>query len=74
MPKLRVLSAGEVCAILQRHGFEIVRQRGSHIILRRESSLGSFTVPVPNHSEIAKGTLKSIIAQSGVPAEEFTAT
>jgi predicted RNA binding protein YcfA (HicA-like mRNA interferase family) len=71
MPKLRVLSADEVCRILQGHGFQVVRQRGSHIILRKESPTGSISVPVPNHSEIAKGTIKSIIAQSGVAVEEF---
>jgi predicted RNA binding protein YcfA (HicA-like mRNA interferase family) len=36
MPKLRVLSASEVCKILEKHGFERVRQSGSHIIMRRQ--------------------------------------
>ena len=71
MPKLRVLSAAEVCRILQRHGFEIVRQRGSHIILRKETAEGGITLPVPDHRELARGTLKSIILQSRIEAAEF---
>ena len=71
MPKLRVLSGTEVCRILERHGFEVVRQRGSHIVLRKQTAEGGITVPVPNHREIARGTLKSIILQSRIGAEEF---
>lgn len=67
MPKLRPLPPSEVCRILKAHGFVRVRQAGSHIIMRRELPGGdSATVPVPNHREIAKGTLKSIIALSGL--------
>lgn len=69
---MRTLSAGDVCRILARHGFVRVRQTGSHIILRRELADGdSATVPVPNHREIARGTLKSIIALSGIDETEF---
>ncbi len=71
MPRLHPLSAREVCRILQKHGFAIVRQKGSHIILRRELQDRGITVPVPNHSELAKGTLKSIIDQSEIPKSEF---
>jgi predicted RNA binding protein YcfA (HicA-like mRNA interferase family) len=72
MPKLRPLSPSEVCRILKAHGFVQRRQTGSHIIMRRELSGGdSATVPVPNHPEIAKGTLKSIIALSGLEDRLF---
>jgi predicted RNA binding protein YcfA (HicA-like mRNA interferase family) len=71
MPKLRVLSANQVCRILQKHGFVRVRQSGSHIVMRRELEGRGITVPIPNHSEIAKGTLKSIIQQSEIPKSEF---
>ena len=71
MPKLRVLSAAEICRILERHGFGIVRQRGSHIVLRKDTAEGGITVPVPNHREVARGTLKSIILQSRIEATEF---
>ena len=71
MPKLRVLSASQVCKILKKHGFVEVRQSGSHIIMRRQLSDRGITVPVPNYSEIARGTLKSIIDQSEIPRAEF---
>lgn len=71
MPRLRVLSATEVCKILEKHGFQQVRQSGSHIIMRRQLPDRRITVPVPNHSEIARGTLKSIIDQSEIPKDEF---
>ena len=71
MPRLRVLSANQVCEILKKHGFVNTRQSGSHIIMRRKLTDRSITVPVPNHSEIARGTLKSIIQQSELPKSEF---
>lgn len=71
MPRLRVLSATQVCRILQKHDFVRIRQTGSHIIMRRQLEGRGITVPIPNHSEIARGTLKSIIEQSEIPKSEF---
>lgn len=72
MPKLRPLPPTEICRILAAHGFVRVRQAGSHIILRRElPGRDSITIPVPNHREIATGTLKSIIRLSGLDPKLF---
>lgn len=71
MPKLRVLSGSAVCKILKKHGFVQVRQSGSHIIMRRQLADRGITVPIPNHSELARGTLKNIIDQSEIPKSEF---
>jgi predicted RNA binding protein YcfA (HicA-like mRNA interferase family) len=71
MGKLRVLSGREACRILQQHGFVEVRRRGSHIVMQRRTDTGSVTVPIPDHRELAIGTLLSIIRQSGVPRSEF---
>lgn len=71
MAKLRVLSGQDVCAILERHGFARVRQRGSHIVVQRVTAEGTTTVPVPDHHELRTGTLRSIIRQSGLPRNEF---
>ncbi len=72
MPKLRPLSAKEVCGILQNHDFVKLRQAGSHIVMRLDlKDDTSRTVIVPNHTEIAKGTLASIIKQSGLEAALF---
>ena len=66
------MSGKEVCAILERHGFAEVRRRGSHIVMQRVDDDGSTTtVPVPDHKELKKGTLRSIIRQSGAPRSEF---
>ena len=72
MPRLPRVSGSEAVRALERLGFAVVRQRGSHIIMRRELSGGdSATVPVPNHREVAIGTLKSIIRLSGLDAQLF---
>ena len=71
MGKLRVLSGQEVRAILERHGFVCVRQRGSHMIMQLATADSTVTVPVPDHKQVRMGTLRSIIRQSGVPRSEF---
>lgn len=72
MGKLRVLSGKEVCGILSKYGFTNIRQQGSHIIMQKNIHNSTITVPVPNHKEIKKGTLKSIIRQSkNIPQAEF---
>lgn len=71
MGKLPVLSGRDVCRILEQHDFQIVRQRGSHIVMQRRTDSGTVTVPIPDHAEIRIGTLQSIIRQSGVPRTAF---
>jgi len=64
LAKLRMLSGSEVCRILVQHGYEEVRQRGSHIIMQKKTEASTITIPVPNHKELRTGTLMSIIRQS----------
>jgi len=71
LPKLAVLSGKDVCAILARHGFLEVRQRGSHVVMQKKLDTTTITVPVPNHAELRIGTLLSIIRQSGLSRAEF---
>jgi len=68
MPKLPIVSGVEVIRALERLGFVVVRQRGSHIVLRRNSS----GCVVPNHRELKAGTLVGILKQAGISIEEFT--
>jgi len=70
MPKLPLVSGTEVVRTLERLGFIVLRQKGSHIILRR----GPMGCVVPNHREIKMGTLSGILKQSGGSAEEFIDT
>ena len=72
MTKLIVLSGAKVCKILEKHGFAKVRQKGSHIVMQKKIPNSTITVPVPNHKEIKRGTLQSIIRQSGISKEEFS--
>ena len=69
---MRTLSGREVCAIPRQHGFEQVRQKGSHIIMQKVIPGSTVTVPVPDHKEIRIGTLMSIIRQSGLDKSLFT--
>ena len=71
MGKIRVLSGAEVRDILQRHGFVMVRQRGSHVAMQKTDDAGTVTVPVPMHDELKRGTLRSIIRQAGIARTAF---
>ncbi len=71
MGKLRVLSGKEVCLILMAHGFEQVRQKGSHLIMQKQLDSMTITVPVPQHKEIKSGTLASIIRQAQISRVVF---
>jgi len=64
-------SGKQVCTILEKHGFVLVRQRGGHLIMQKLADGKTITVPVPNHRELRLGTLLSIIRQSGVPRSDF---
>jgi predicted RNA binding protein YcfA (HicA-like mRNA interferase family) len=71
LAKLRVLSGREVCKILAQHGYEEIRQRGSHIIMQKKIEESTITIPIPNHKEIRPGTLMSIIRQSRLDRSIF---
>ena len=66
-PSLPHISGAEAIRALQKLGFVVARQKGSHVILRR----GSSGCVVPNHKEIKIGTLSSVLKQAGLSAEEF---
>lgn len=66
-PSLPIISGAEAIRALQRLGFIVVRQRGSHIVLRR----GSQGCVVPNHREMKIGTLSGVLKQAGVSVDEF---
>jgi len=64
------VSGREVIAALEKTGYERDRQKGSHIVLR-QISYPNRRLVVPDHKEIAKGTLRAIIKQAGLTVEEF---
>ena len=69
MPSLPVISGREAVKAFEKAGWEVVRQRGSHVILVKEGSIA--TLSVPDHKEIARGTLRSLIRASGLTVEGF---
>lgn len=70
-PKLRPVSAIETIRALKRLGFTVVRQHGSHIILKKRTPEGEITCVVPQHSELAIGTLRGILRQASISPETF---
>jgi predicted RNA binding protein YcfA (HicA-like mRNA interferase family) len=71
MPKLKRVSGEEAIRALEVLGFIRVRQRGSHVVLRKETSEGAIGCVVPLHKELAIGTLRSILRQAQVTPDEF---
>ena len=65
--KYPVLPPSKVIKALEKLGFSYVSQKGSHI----KYSDGKYTVIIPNHSEVAKGTLKSILAMAHIDLDDF---
>ena len=69
--KLPVVSGSDVIKMLEKGGFLVVRQRGSHVSLHKKANDKTLLVVVPMKKEIKKGTLISIIKQAGMTREEF---
>ncbi len=69
MAKLPIVSGSEVIHALQRIGFEIVGQKGSHVRLKKKTSKETRIAIVPLHDELTPGTLLSVIRQSGMTKE-----
>ncbi|MDN5849728.1 MAG: type II toxin-antitoxin system HicA family toxin [Nitrococcus sp.] len=67
MPDLPHVSGAQAIRALERVGFSVVRQRGSHVVLRRATA----GCVVPKHRELKVGTLSGILKQAGITAEEF---
>jgi predicted RNA binding protein YcfA (HicA-like mRNA interferase family) len=75
-PKLPQVSGQEVVRFLEKLGYQILRQKGSHIRLRRITNLGEHNITIPNHKTIAKGTLNDILTRvslwNNINKEELT--
>jgi predicted RNA binding protein YcfA (HicA-like mRNA interferase family) len=69
MPRLPKLSGRDAVAAFQRTGFEVRRQRGSHIILTKPGFPA--TLSVPDHRELRVGTLHALIRKSGLTVDQF---
>ena len=71
MPKLRRISGEETIRRLEKLGFQRIRQRGSHVVLKKQTPDGDIGCVVPLHKELAIGTLHGILKQAKISIEEF---
>ncbi len=71
MTALLHISGRDCVAALTRAGFRQLRQRGSHIVVRRDDPFAQLVVP--DHRELDRGTLRAIIRQAGMTVEQFNA-
>ncbi len=69
MPALPVLSGRKVARVFESLGWQVARQRGSHVILVKDGEIA--TLSIPDHKEVAKGTLRSLIRTAGITVEAF---
>ncbi len=70
MSKLPQVSGPELVRALEKLGFSVRRQHGSHIILRRDDPYAQTVVP--SHRQIDRGTLRAILRQTGITPEDLT--
>lgn len=75
MPRLPVVSGRRLIAFMESFGDVVVRQRGSHVRLHLKNERGDWSETVPDHQEVAKGTLRSIVRRmaqaSGVEGDDL---
>ena len=71
MSQLPIISSSECIKVLQKLGYEVRRQKGSHIIMKRDDPKPARSIPVPNHKTLKTGTLRTIIRQAGLSVDEF---
>jgi predicted RNA binding protein YcfA (HicA-like mRNA interferase family) len=71
MPDVPLLKPREVVKAFRKLGWDVARQKGSHIILTKEGHIA--TLSIPDHPEIARGTLRALIARAGLTIEDFLA-
>ena len=70
MPSLPILSGQEVVRVFELFGWSIARQRSSHIIMTKQGE--TVTLSIPDHKEVARGTLRSLIRSANLTVDEFT--
>jgi predicted RNA binding protein YcfA (HicA-like mRNA interferase family) len=69
MPPVPLLRPREVVRAFERLGWSVARQRGSHIVMTKSGHIA--TLSIPDHPEVARGTLRTLIAKAGLTVEEF---
>lgn len=71
MKNLPVISGSVAIRALTRAGFFFVRQKGSHVRLKKQLPDTTLNVTIPLHDELDRTTLRSIIKAADISEEEF---
>ena len=71
MPKLPRISSKKAIRVLERLGFEQIRQTGSHVVMKKETEEGKIGCIIPIHRELKVGTLSGILKQAQITPDEF---
>jgi predicted RNA binding protein YcfA (HicA-like mRNA interferase family) len=71
LAKLPRVSGAQAIRALEKLGFVQVRQRGSHVVLKRTDASGPRGCVIPLHTELASGTLRGILKQAAISIEQF---
>lgn len=71
MPPVPLLRPHEVVRAFERLGWQVARQKGSHIILTKPGHVA--TLSVPDHPQVARGTLRALIAKAGLNVDQYLA-
>ena len=69
-PKLPVVSGMDCIKVLEKFGYEVVRQKGSHVRLKDKNGILP-PVTVPDHKELRPGLLGKIVKDAGLTLEDF---
>lgn len=69
MPLVPIMSGVEVVRVFESFGWRAVRQRGSHIVMIKDGEIASLSIP--NHREVARGTLRSLIRTANLTLDQF---
>ena len=70
-PRLPVVSGKEMIAALERVGYSVVRQRGSHVRMRHPESVSRRPVTVPLHRQLRRGLIRTLLRDASLTLEEF---
>lgn len=69
MPPVPLLRPRDVIHAFEHFGWQVKRQKGSHIVLTKPGHIA--TLSVPNHAQVARGTLRALIAKAGLSVADF---
>ena len=69
MPQVPLINGREAVRIFGQFGWQVARQRGSHIVMVKEGARA--TLSVPDHKEVARGTLRGLIRAAGLTIDQF---